>query len=271
MEQHYFSEVNPRTYFPDGHETYFNGLNRLAEEWFPDSWHGDHEFRMRHQEYDASVSDLAVDGARLIMALTHTKEQMAEISDAEIVDSLLADRTDEQIAELEAPLRYRELVTKLRKALINSELSIAALANDGSDEPLPSQFWKSNLAEAILYSGTCIVSDGRFVSHKDGGSSPTRYLIFNSESINAFIAHRSSRPELSKDEIFSEAVRWLSEKMRKSPSRRPAGMTNAESRQKFNKIFGHNIKERAWDKIWKISKEAEGAQAWSKPGPTKVR
>lgn len=271
MPQQYFSEVDPDTYFPEGHETYQSGLTRLANEWFPDSWHGEDEFKRRDQPYDASASDKSVEGMRMLLAETLTEEQMAEISDVDIAAALVADRSDELVAELEAPLRFGELVKKLRQALIGSELSLAALATDGSDEPLPSEYWKSNLAEEVLYNGTCLISDGRFAPRGSVDSAPTRYLIFNSESIDQLIAHRSSRPELSNDDIFSEAVKWLSNEMRKSPSRRPLGMTNAESREKFNESFGYAIKERAWDKIWKLSKDAEGAHAWSKPGPTKAR
>ena len=151
MSQQYFREVDPDTYFPEGHETYHSGLNRLANEWFPDSWHGEDEFRLRYQPYDASVSGESVAGRRIVLALTRTEDQMAKISDDEIAAVLAADRSEQHIAELEAPLRYRELVLKLREALIRGELSVAALADDGSDVPLLGEYWKGNLAEDVLY------------------------------------------------------------------------------------------------------------------------
>lgn len=271
MTQNYFPEVTSQTYFPEGHETYHDGLKRLAQEWFPDSWHGEDEFRRRNQEYDDSVSGMAIEGTRLMMAQTQVDGELAKFTDVEIADVLKSKRTDKDVAELEAPLRFQELVENLRKTLIASEISIAGLAHDGSDVPIPSKYWKGNLAEQVLYKGSCNIDDDGFVLRTITKTLPVRFLIFDSESVDNFISHRSARPDLSKNEVFSKAFEWLSREMRKSPSYRPPEMTNPKSRKLYNKDNDLNMSERTWDKVWKKSIDATGATAWSKKGPSKQR
>jgi len=271
MPQDYFPEVSPQTFFPDGHETYHDGLKRLAQEWLPGSWHGEDEFRLRHQAFDDSLSATAIEGARLLMAEMLAEDELHEITDGEIVAAMKSQRTDKHKAELEAPLRFHELVKTLRKALIASEISIVGLAPDGSVGPLPSKYWKGNLAEEVLYKGSCIIDCHAFVPYSAAKSLPVRFLIFDSESIDNYISHRSSRHDLSKDEVFSSALEWLSREMRKSPNYKPHDRTKQRSREYFCKNNNVRIAERQWVRIWDASIEATGATKWSKAGPSKER
>ncbi|WP_039018122.1 hypothetical protein [Halocynthiibacter namhaensis] len=271
MKQNYFPELTSQTHFPEGHETFYEGIKRLAQEWFPKTWHGEDEYRRRHQEYDESVSSLAVEGARLMMAETLSEDELGKLTASEISDALKSERTDEHLAELEAPLRFNQLVQKLRTALMQSEISIIGLAHDGSDVSIPSRYWKGNLAEQVLYAGSCTIDDDGFVPRKITNKIPARFLIFDSESVDNYISARSGRPELSKDEVFSVAFDWLSREMRKSPSYRPPHLTQDKARVLFNKNNNMDIKERKWKDVWKKSISATGATAWSKRGPSKQR
>lgn len=268
----YFPEICPSTYFPKGHETFFEGVNRLGHHWFPIEWHGEDECRYRNAEFDDRVSKLTVAGARILLAESYTEDELRGVSDDDIAAMFRDKRASERMKEISAAERFDKLVGLLREALIESKITIVGLAEDGTEIPLRSKFWKGNLATNVLYDGSCTVdSDLCFVPQHRQDSGAKRILIFDSESIDSYILYRTPRIDLSESEVFSHALEWLSREMRKSPSRRPPDMTKAKSRRTFNEINRTRVSERDWKKIWVSAIEDTGATAWSKSGPTKQR
>lgn len=275
MQHYWFLEPDPATFLPEGFLPFADAMARIGKAMFPSDWHGEDEFRLRNTEPSSSGGSVQcardrLATAKIMLAETSLPEASALLNDEAELSNILNQLSQEaRQPDIEAQQRYADLVSELRKNLIDGQVVAIGLANDGSEIALTQKYWRGNLAQSVLYDGVCAVDQGAFVSRKLRNSPPTRYVMFDAESVETLISKRSSRIEPKKGEDFELARKWLNQQMRRSPNYRPKPKN--EFRKEFNIANDTAISVRRWADVWALCINDAEAPSWSKAGPTKER
>lgn len=267
MKQHYFKEVDSRTYFPSGFETYFQTLKMLGRHLFPDDWDGEEEFRVRnHRPESASVTDGNLAVARAAIKETESQHMYHLLDDDEALLDILARQNSESVAEpIAAYYRFEDMAAKLRGWLIEKKLVAVGLSDDGSYSDIPDHFWRGHLATEVLYDGSCWIDSDGFTKDWKSKDSSKRYIIFESKTVCDFIWELGNGVRATKLAQQKQAYSWLSEIVSSSPNKKL--MTKEDAQKTYNNQHYARVSDHAWRDIWsRVLKEQNASDAWSARG-----
>jgi hypothetical protein len=281
MRQYWFPEPDEGTYLPTGYLSFHDTINLLGKAKFPSDWHGVDECRLRNttQQDDPEPwlkvdrNDFAKEALNEVdptgqHKLLNDDERLAEVL------SQLSENEQQQAnaahqAELTAAKRYEDLVSEIRTALIENQMTSFGIADDGSEEPLLPKYWRSSLAMAVLYKGSCLLTESGFTNDWRSTDSTKRFIMFESKTIKDFIWSRTNSAKARRTIQSQQAIEWLSKQMSASPEEKT--ITKADAQKEFNKQHSARVSDHDWRFVWSESVTQTGASAWSKTGPIREK